>query len=424
VRVRTLENWEHGRAKPNAQAAPLIRPVQKCPDTTTRLPEIWLRVISPPGLATEVQRQDRLAGVDVLRGLCILSVLLHHAHLRFTTSHYPVKGVLPETLERVLFWSGLYAVIAFFVISGFLITSLSIRRWGTLGNVHARRFYRMRMARIFPCLLLVLAVLTVLHFLGVPGAVMYPNPAKATLGESLLASLTFHMNWLEGARGWSPPAWGVLWSLSVEEVFYIAFPLVCLLLRSDRILLWALLLLIVAGPINRVVYADDQPWGAYAYLSCMDGMAFGCLAALAGARLTLSARVLRASLVAGALMAMAIVVFCDEDNYHVGLGAYGVNVTLLELGVALMLVPMSKGIGNRVLTFGTSWLRALGRWSYEIYLFHMLPLIGLMIWIKQGERSGYAIVATYVAMLLASIVLGAFIFRFFSEPLNRKLRRN
>jgi len=373
-------------------------------------------------LETEVPKQYRLAGIDVLRGLCILSVLLHHIHLRFALGKYPVKGVLPETLDRVLFWSGLYAVIAFFVISGFLITSLSIRRWGELGSVHTGRFYRMRMARIFPCLLLVLAVLSVLHFLGVPGAAMYPNPAKATYGQSLFAALTFHMNWLEGTRGWGPPGWGILWSLSVEEVFYIAFPLVCLLLRSEKVLPWALLLLIVAGPINRVVYADDQPWGAYAYLSCMDGMAFGCLAAIVSARVTLPDRVLRASLVAGALMAMAIVVFCDEDNYHVGLGGYGLNFTLLELGVALMLIPLGNGIGNRAMSFGTSWLRALGRWSYEIYLFHMLPLIALMIWFRQSERSGHAIVATYVVMLLASIVLGWLVFRFFSEPLNRRLR--
>jgi len=375
-----------------------------------------------PNLETEVPRQYRLAGVDVLRGLCILSVVLHHIHLRFTLGKYPVKGVLPETLERVLFWSGLYAVIAFFVISGFLITSLSIRRWGELGGVHTGRFYRMRMARILPCLLLVLAVLSVLHFLGVPGAAMYPNPAKATLGQSLFAALTFHMNWLEGTRGWSPPGWGILWSLSIEEVFYIAFPLVCLILRSERILPWALLILIIAGPINRVIYADDQPWGAYAYLSCMDGMAFGCLAALVCARVTLSERALRTSLVAGAIIALSIVIFCDEDSYHVGLASYGLNFTLLEIGVALMLIPLGKGIGNRTMSFGTSWLRALGRWSYEIYLFHMLPLIGLIAWFKQSERPGYAFVATYIVMLLASIGLGFLVFRFFSEPLNRMLR--
>jgi peptidoglycan/LPS O-acetylase OafA/YrhL len=374
----------------------------------------------PTPLEAEVSSQNRLAGVDVLRGLCILSVVLHHIHLRFTTSKFPVNDVLPDTLNRILFWSGLYAVIAFFVISGFLITGLSIRRWGTLPAIPAKRFYRMRAARIVPCLLLVLAVLSTLHFLEVPGAEMYSE--RASLGRTLVAALTFHMNWLEGAWGWSPPAWGVLWSLSIEEVFYLAFPLVCLLLRSEKALPWALLLLIVAGPINRVIYADVQPWGAYAYLSCMDGMAFGCLAALVNARVTLSHRALRASLVAGALIAMAIVVFCDEDNYHEGLAKWGLNFTLLEIGVALMLVALGKGVGNRAMSFGTSWLRALGRWSYEIYLFHMLPLIGLIAWFKQSERPGYAFVVMYAVMLLASIVLGFLVFRYFSEPLNRKLR--
>ena len=368
----------------------------------------------------EVPRQDRLAGIDVLRGLCILLVVMHHIHLRFTTSKYPVNDVLPETLNRVMFWSGLYSVTAFFVISGFLITSLSIRRWGTLGSIHAGRFYRMRMARILPCLLLVLAVLTALHFLGVRGATMYPD--RASLGQSLFAALTFHMNWLEGTYGWSAPGWGVLWSLSIEEVFYIAFPLACLLLRSEKVFPWALLLLVIAGPINRVVYADDQPWGAYAYLSGMDGMAFGCLAALVSARVTLSDRVLRVGLIAGAILAVSIVVFCDEHKHHVGLASYGLNVTLLELGVAMMLVPLSKGIGNRAMSFGTGWLRALGRWSYEIYLFHMLPLIGLIIWFTRSERPGYAFFATYVVMLLASLALGYLVFRYFSEPLNRKLR--
>ena len=373
-----------------------------------------------PSLETEVPRQSRLPGVDVLRGLCILSVVLHHSHLRFTLGKYPVNDVLPATLNRVLFWSGLYAVIAFFVISGFLITSLSIRRWGELGSVHTGRFYHMRAARILPCLLLVLAVLSALHFLGVPGAEM--RPGRATLGQSVYAALTFRMNWLEGTWGWSAPAWGVLWSLSIEEVFYIAFPLVCYFIRSERAFSWALLVLIIAGPINRVIYADDQPWGAYAYLSCMDGMAFGCLAALVTARFTLSERVLRMSLVAGAIVAMSIVVFCDEDNYHVGLASFGLNFTLLEIGVAMMLIALGKGVGNRTMSIGTGWLRALGRWSYEIYLFHMLPLIGLIAWFRQSERPGYAIVATYAAMLLSSIVLGALIFRFFSEPLNRKLR--
>jgi peptidoglycan/LPS O-acetylase OafA/YrhL len=117
-------------------------------------------------------------------------------------------------------------------------------------------------------------------------------------------------------------------------------------------------------------------------------------------------------------------VFCNEDDYHAGIARFGLNFTLLEIGVALMLVPLGKGIGNRIMSFGTSWLRALGRWSYEIYLFHMLPLIGLIAWIKQSERSAATIVATYVFMLAASIALGFLISRYFSEPLNRRLRGN
>ena len=117
--------------------------------------------IELPRAPSEVSPQDRLAGVDVLRGLCILSVLLHHIHLRFKGSKLPVNDVLPETLNQVLFWTGLYAVMAFFVISGFLITGISIRRWGALGDVPTWRFYRMRAARIFPSLLLLLSATAV-----------------------------------------------------------------------------------------------------------------------------------------------------------------------------------------------------------------------------------------------------------------------
>lgn len=364
----------------------------------------------------------RLPGVDVLRGLCICSVVLHHIHLRFTTAKYPFNDVLPHTLNQILFWSGLYAVIAFFVISGFLITRLSIQRWNSLPAIHTGAFYRMRMARIVPCLLLVLAILTALHFLDVPGARMYDDPDRATLGRSLIAALTFHMNWLEGHFGWSPPAWGVLWSLSIEEVFYLAFPLVCCFIRREKFLPWALLPLIILGPINRVIYADDQPWGAYAYLSCMDGMAFGCIAALVSARAKLPDRLLRTSLVTGAMLATSIAVFCNEDDYHTGLARYGLNFTLLEIGVAMMLVPLGKGIGNRTMSIGTSWLRALGRWSYEIYLFHMLPLIGIMLWFRQAERSAVTVVATYIVMFLSAVLLGFLVSRGFSEPLNRRLR--
>jgi peptidoglycan/LPS O-acetylase OafA/YrhL len=362
----------------------------------------------------------RLAGVDVLRGICVLLVVLHHIHLRFKISKYPVNDALPDMLNQVLFWSGYYAVIAFFVISGFLITSLSIRRWENLGSVHAGRFYGMRIARIVPCLLLILAVLSALHLLQVPGFVM--NPEKTSLGRGLLAALTFHVNWLEGQRGWLPGAWDILWSLSVEEVFYLAFPLVCLVFRKEKWLPLPLAALIIVGPIYRAIHAGNEPLASYAYLSCMDGMAFGCLAALVSARVNLSERALRVSLVTGAAIAVLVLMLCNHNATDVGLARYGLNVTVLEVAMAMMLVPLGKGVGNRAMAAGTGWLRAVGRWSYEIYLFHMLVILGLMIWFKQDERSGTEIVAMYVVMLLLSVALGWLVSRFFSEPLNQRLR--
>ena len=373
----------------------------------------------PADQLSETSGGSRLAGVDVLRGISVLLVTLHHIHLRFWLNHYDVNGVLPKTLNQVLFWSGYYAVIIFFVISGFLITSLSIRRWGDLGHIHAGRFYLMRAARILPCLILLLLVLSALHLAGVHDFII--NPARGSLGQALWAALTFHLNYLEGHHGYLPGGWDILWSLSVEETFYVLFPLTCLLFRRERWLLIPLTCLLILGPINRTLLAGQEPWGEYAYLCCMDGIAFGCLTAMICARTRLSRRVLGCALIAGATIASIIIVSCNEDS-HTGLAKYGFNVTLLEVGVALMLLALGGGVGNRLLSKGTSWIRHIGRSSYEIYLVHMLVVLGLMNLFRTLNPAPTTIPVWYAAMLLLSLVLGYLFFRYYSEPLNERLR--
>src|SRR5277367_305935 len=105
----------------------------------------------------------RLDGVDLLRGLAIFFVLMNHVNMRLLGAKVPYTAGLPKQLVNSLVWNGQYGVQIFFAVSGFLITSTTLRRWGSLSNVSVRDFYKLRFARIAPLLLLLLAVLSVLH---------------------------------------------------------------------------------------------------------------------------------------------------------------------------------------------------------------------------------------------------------------------
>lgn len=365
----------------------------------------------------------RQHGIDVLRGLAVILVVLHHIHLRLKINGYPVGELLPKAIERPLFWSGYYAVIAFFVISGFLITTMSLQRWRSLERIPLAQFYTLRAARILPCLLLLLATLSALHLLGAADFAI--KPERTSLERAIFAALAFHINWLEGQRGYLPGNWDVLWSLSIEETFYIFFPLACLLLRRERLLLIGMLVLIVIGPINRLRLDGQQPWTDYAYLSCMDGIAFGCIAAWIRMRVNLNKTLLRALLPIGIAAILLIVVF-RTLAVDLGLTKVALNVTVLEFGVALVLIAFASGVGEHTVATGTGLIRVAGRCSYEIYLAHMFMVLLFMHPIKALFGTTLTAVqywTAYLSMLGASVLLGYGLARFYSEPLNRAVRQ-
>lgn len=95
----------------------------------------------------------RIDGIDALRGLAILLVLMNHVNMQLRFAHVPYTRGLPRQLVSSLVWNGQYGVEIFFAVSGFLITSTALRRWGTLHAVSIRSFYLLRFARIAPLLL-------------------------------------------------------------------------------------------------------------------------------------------------------------------------------------------------------------------------------------------------------------------------------
>jgi peptidoglycan/LPS O-acetylase OafA/YrhL len=125
---------------------------------------------------------------------------------------------------------------------------------------------------------------------------------------------------------------------------------------------------------------------------------------------------------AGAVIAVLIIVLFNEDDHHSCLARYGLNVSVLEAAIAWMLVALGSGVGNRALSVGMGWLRTIGRSSYEIYLFHMLIVLGLMGLFNRIHPATALIPLWYVAMLLLSVLLGYIVSRFYSEPLNHQLR--
>jgi len=346
--------------------------------------------------------------------------------------------LLGPAANRALFWNGYYGVRMFFVISGFLITSWSLKRWGRLSHLNVRQFYQMRFARIMPCLAGLLLVLVLLDRMGVPGFVI--NTQHTSLLRASIAALTFHVNWLEARTGYLPASWDVLWSLSVEEVFYIVFPLLCTLLRKQALLVSVLVAFVVIGPFVRV-HTQNELWADYGYLPCMDGIAFGCLAAMVATKVKLSDKVNRTFRITGILLCLLITVF---RGIAAQLAFYkaGLDVTFLEIGTALLVIALQQKSENQpehrqvskptrtvslsgisdVLYRSTAFLRWFGRNSYEVYLTHMFaiwPMVGLFFYFRQ---SIHLAPLWFLAILALAGGLGHLVARFYSVPLNHRLR--
>jgi peptidoglycan/LPS O-acetylase OafA/YrhL len=200
---------------------------------------------------------SRVDGIDLLRGLAIFFVLMNHVNMQLLFAHVPYTRGLPRQLVSSLVWNGQQGVQIFFAVSGFLITATSLRRWKSLDRVSIADFYRLRFARIAPLLLGLLAVLSALHLAHVKHFTI--KPETGGLPRALIAALTFHVNLLEARRGYLPGNWDILWSLSVEETFYLAFPWVCRIFGRGRMLVAVLLAFVVLGPIGRTVLTHGNP---------------------------------------------------------------------------------------------------------------------------------------------------------------------
>jgi peptidoglycan/LPS O-acetylase OafA/YrhL len=362
----------------------------------------------------------RNAGIDFLRGLSIVLVLLNHIGIRIRLTQGVLGGHLPKELLNDLNFNGSEAVSIFFVISGFLITTNALMRWGSLGAIELRVFYVRRAARILPLLAALVAVLALLDVAGVGGYVI--NKPGQSLGGAVGSAFGLCLNWYEARTGYLPANWDVLWSLSIEEVFYLGFPVMCVLLRRAWLVATGMALLALSLPIWLNAIGHNWMWREKAYLPGMAGIAMGVFGALvANYFRPRRRRLLLPFYVVGVAGLVGVLGFEDQLTRWFGNG----TILLLTFSAICMVLAFywSAALGRPPRMRGLGWMCSYGRLSYEIYLTHMFVVIAMLDIFRStgaGMRWG---VLWYVPTIAACWVLGMLVARFFSTPCEQSIRR-
>ncbi|WP_313458021.1 acyltransferase [Achromobacter sp.] len=353
----------------------------------------------------------------MLRGMSILLVLVHHFNIAYPLNDTVLAAWFGWPVVRAVARNGNYGVTIFFAISGFLITSNAIRRWGRLKDIELFRFYALRAARIVPCVLLLVCMVGALSSAGV---VMFQNrgfgePALP-MWMTNLAGLSFWMNVLIERHGWVNYPLGVLWSLSVEEMFYLSFPIACLLLRRERWMCAFWTLFIVAGPLYRLAHQGDEAGFLYAYLACFDSIAIGCCAAVLAERGFFSWMKNFWMQVTVVLMMTLLYLICPIAESNV------LGVTVMAASTALLLLGSSQNSVSPGSVSGRT-LAACGRVSYEIYLFHLIVLGLMRTALPPHLASSEEKVELMVVYFILSAMVGLGVSQLYTDPLNRVVRR-
>ena len=347
--------------------------------------------VPPQQAAIADQPRAHIAALDGLRGLAVVAVLLFHA------------GKLQ---------GGFLGVDLFFALSGFLITSLLLTEVDRTGRVRLVAFWGRRFRRLLPAVLLLLVAVTVVTTL----VASVPERA-ATLNDGPWAQ-AYVANWhaIAGHRDyWAsfelPRMFGHLWSLAIEEQFYLVWPIVvgliawrsrhvhrtiivCCVVASVASLLWMIKLFDPADPTRVYIGTDTRA------SSLLLGALFAT-APLRSAVMRITARLGNAfSWATAAILGIIVVSWCSINGpastwlFHGGLFTHSLLSAVLVAGCAARPdAAASKWIG---------WgpLRVTGVLSYSLYLWHW-PAYALLSSQRTG-MSGWSLIALRIAVAFAA----------------------
>jgi peptidoglycan/LPS O-acetylase OafA/YrhL len=376
-------------------------------DTTLVYPS-WF-IIKSYFMSPQSSASERLNSLDVLRGVAVLLVLGRHIIEVPSSLFQPFQWFF--SLWHQIGWIG---VDLFFVLSGYLVSSLVFHEYLRTGGFRLGLFLIRRGLKIYPMFYLLLGVSVITSLcLHLPITFVWTR---------FLGELLFLQNYL-GAL------WNHTWSLAVEEHFYLLLSL-GIALSSYVSSRWtfttgipaACIGIIIAIPICRIFEAFMHPPGVWTSTLPfthyrIDSLLWGVLLAWAVHIKQLDLHLLRKTYILG-LMALVVTAFILPTVFTLTSSRilYSIGFSMLSAGFsALMIVALTEPNSQ---SKSTSWLSMLGHNSYGIYLWHMM-----VYWLSVfmfPPHDGLAPFLLGTALYLSgSIVLGRFLTRTVEQPVLR-----
>lgn len=356
----------------------------------------------PPQSPGIVPRAERLVGVDLLRAVAIVHVIAVHLNL-----YIRVTTVVPAVI--LSHWDD--GVTVFFVVSGFLITRTIMQREDDIYRLSLRAFYARRIARIQPLLLASIGFGVAMLALGFAGEPFKAMPHAAFDPAFWLSLVTFSFNWLRvvavqrGLGAWGLH-WDVMWSLAVEEQFYLLLPAALLLAGSRGRFLRLIGVVIGFCVLARLIGAQYFRLWEFSSFAGFDALGVGAVVALSARRFNRS--------LAFAFMLAGLVILA----FGAAAPDYALRPLLIIVGAAAFIFGVQAQ--DRVFTRPWRWPARIGELSYELYLLHPLVLAMLApLYRLAGLGFGSALVLT----VAVAVVVASGVERGFTRPANLWLRR-
>ena len=346
-----------------------------------------------------------MAGLDGLRAVAVLAVVFYHLNVGWASG-------------------GLLGVGVFFVLSGYLITDLLLAEREREGAIALGRFWLRRARRLLPALWVMLVVVTLW--------IVFLDPSQlGGIRGALLAALLYFSNWWYAfqhvsyfASFGAPSPLGHLWSLAVEEQFYLVWPLLLMLALRVVHRRWLLAGLLVAGAVASawamaaLFQPGSDPTRVY---EGTDTRAFQLLigASLAivwpSRRLTGSLSALRRrglDALGGVGLAVIVVMVMDTNEYQTLLYRGGMVILSLATVAVIAALAHPAALLGRIL--GAPPLRWIGVRSYGIYLWHY-PIIVLTTPVDSTPGPALALL-----QLGATVAVAGLSWHFVEEPIRRR----